>query len=130
MSPVRPEWVNGDNFTKVSPDMVRALGGDFIAAGVAARIQFRTSYFGYDRDGQRWWRCSMSDLALDLGITDKQVRRCFTVLETAGMLQREQHKHEGPWDRTMSLSLVFDLVTPSAPEGGPSAPEGDSTSAP
>ncbi len=130
MSPVKPEWVNGDNFTKVSPDMTRTLGGDFIAAGVAARIQFRASYFGYDRDGQRWWRCSMPELASDLGITEKQVRRCFTVLESAGMLVREQHKKEGSWDRTMSLSLVFDLVTPSAPEGRASAPEGGCSSAP
>lgn len=124
MTKVKASWVNGDDFTKVSPDMTRALNGDFIAAGVAARIAFRSNYWGYVVDGVRWWRCSMPDLANDLGITEKQVRSRIAVLETAGMLRREAHKKEGAWDRTMSLSLVFDSVTPSAPQGGASAPEG------
>ena len=129
MSPLRKEWVNGSDFTPVSPALSRALGGDFISAAVAARIQFRMNYYGEMREGIKWWACSMANLAEDIGISENQVRRGLGVLETAGMLERKQFQDKGPWDRTMSLRLLFDEVTPSAPQGEPSALEGGSPSA-
>jgi len=109
---VQPEWVNGDDFTALSPHVTKALGGDFAAAATLARIRFRTRLFGYEHDGRMWWRASAEDLASDLGASVKQVRRALGVLERAGMLDREQHALDGAYDRTMSYSINYATPPP------------------
>lgn len=105
---LKNEWVNGSEFIMVSPELTKALGGDFVAAGVAARAKYRTNRKGYEFDGLIWWRCSVAELADDMGISIRQVRRALVVLEENGMVEKASHNIEGSWDRTLSYRLIFD----------------------
>lgn len=100
------EWVNGNDFIAVSPALTRALDGDFISAAVAGRIKFVGNLSTPDEDGMRWVDKPAQDIADDMGLSVKQVRRALTVLEEHGYIVRTNRSKDS-WDRTLSIALVF-----------------------
>jgi len=103
---LKPEWVNGNDFIAVSPDLTRALDGDFIAAAVAGRIKFVANLSAPDEEGLRWVDSPAADIAESMGLSVKQVRRALTVLEEHGYVTRASRSKDS-WDRTLSVALVF-----------------------
>lgn len=106
MTGLLPEWVNGNDFIAVSPDLTRALDGDFIAAAVAGRIKFVANLSTPDEDGLRWVDKPASEIAESMGLSVKQVRRALTVLEESGYITRSARSRNS-WDRTMSVALIY-----------------------
>ncbi|UOK18395.1 hypothetical protein SEA_BRUHMOMENT_79 [Arthrobacter phage BruhMoment] len=106
MNGLRPEWVNGNDFIAVSPDLTRALDGDFIAAAVAGKIKFVANLSTQDEEGLRWVDSPASDIADSMGLSVKQVRRALTVLEEHGYVVRASRSRDS-WNRTLSVALVY-----------------------
>lgn len=100
------EWVNGNDFIAVSPALTKALDGDFIAAAVAGRIKFASNLSEPDEEGLRWVDKPATDIAEDMGLSVKQVRRALTVLEDNGYIVRTSRSKDS-WDRTLSVALIF-----------------------
>lgn len=106
MSGLPVEWVNGNDFIAVSPDLTRALDGDFIAAAVAGRIKFVANLSTPDEEGLRWVDSPAAEIADSMGLSVKQVRRALGVLEDHGYIVRANRSKDS-WDRTLSVALIF-----------------------
>lgn len=133
--PPFPEtWVNGNDFIMVHPAMIKALGGNMIAAAIAARLHFLLrGPEAYERDGVRWLRLSQSALAEDLGITRKQVRTSVALLVEQGYILTTKHFAGGNADHTFSyrLNLSENRAESDVPHrANRSAPQGTSRCAP
>lgn len=100
------EWVNGGDYIAVSPNLTRALDGDFIAAAVAGRIRFVANLSNPDEEGLRWVDSPAAKIAEGMGLSVKQVRRALTVLEEHGCIVRAARSKDS-WDRTLSVALVY-----------------------
>ena len=98
-------------FVAVFPSLVRALDGDVAAAAVLQHIHFRSRSRETftDAAGVTWFPVSRDDLADEIGITVKQVKRIIQKLRDTGYLTTVQM---GGTDRRNFYSL--------SPEMGPS----------
>lgn len=114
------------DFVQVRIALIREVG--LVEAVVLSRIYFRARKEwreAYEQDGYWWWRGSSQTLAEDVGITEKQARRALSVLRTAGHLITEEHRVNGPYDRTASMRVnLEDGADRVAPEGGSESPSG------
>lgn len=123
----RSAYADAD-FIIIRGEAVRILG-DYTTAGVFQRIAWRC-----ERTGA--WRVSMEELAAEVWLTPKQVRRALDILREKGWLTSVQEK---ALDKTLTYRIHFDdsvsagqARTPSrafdAPSGAlPSALQGTSS---
>lgn len=87
---VDPAWIAGNNFVMIHLDLVDALDGDWIAAGVLNRIQFRAG--GADN----WWRATFEELKDDTRLTDYVLRQRLKILRDKGFIESRRRQSYDP----------------------------------
>lgn len=110
---VPAELVTANDFVQVRLALLRYLGGA-LEAILFTRIVWRTrpedrSWIEYD--GRRWWTVTLPELALELGHSERQVRRALDALVTRTAVRRHQLRENGPYDRRYSYTPVIADVT-------------------
>lgn len=117
--------VTDSDYVQVRLALMRHLGGP-VEATVFSRIEFRTreeNRHSVERDGRRWWTVTLAELAAEMGLSEKQIRRTLDALVRNGFLLREHLRETGPYDRRYAYSPVIAEV-PSRAHGGD--PQGES----
>lgn len=120
MSPDAPagvpvELVTANDFVQVRLALLRYLGGA-LEAILFTRIVWRTraeDRSWIEHDGRRWWTVTLSDLALETGHSEGQVRRALDALVTRTAVRRHQLRENGPYDRRYSYTPVITDVSNS-----------------
>lgn len=111
--------VTDSDYVQVRLALMRHLGGP-VEATVFSRIEFRTreeNRHSIERDGRRWWTVTLAELAAEMGLSEKQIRRTLDALVRNGVLLREHLREGGPYDRKYAYSPVISEV-PSRAHGG------------
>lgn len=117
--------VTDSDYVQVRLALMRHLGGP-VEATVFSRIEFRSreeNRHSVERDGRRWWTVTLAELAAEMGLSEKQIRRTLDALVRNGVLLREHLREGGPYDRRYAYSPVIAEV-PSRAHGGD--PQGES----
>lgn len=84
-------------------DLVDALDGDWIAAGILNRIQFRA--------GDGWWKATLEDLRRDMRLTEHQLRKRIQFLRELGFIES---RRDHAYDAVMSWRVVVCCVETAA----------------
>lgn len=114
-------------FVAVFPSLVRALGGDVAAAAVLQHLNFRASSGAavVGEDGEAWYPAAREDLAREIGLSPKQVKRILEKLRESGVLLVEQM---GGIDRRNFYRIAPEWADPLVPNGtdgrGPNGTDG------
>lgn len=101
--------VTASDFVQVRFALMRHLGGP-LEAVLFSSIEFRTreeNRHSIERDGRRWWTVTIAELAHEIGVTEKQIRRALDNLVELGALLREHLRETGPYDRRYAYSPVI-----------------------
>ncbi len=106
----RSAYRNSD-FVIIEGETVRALG-DYHAAAVFQRIAWRC-----DRSGE--WRATVAQIAEEIWLTEKQVRKALDRVREVGWIDGEQ-RH--PMDRTKTWRVLWE-DDPERPQGRIEYPE-------
>jgi hypothetical protein len=107
---LRQHVAGGQAFNASYPEVVRQVG--LTSATVWSLIEFRCRVESQTQDG--YWRCSMEDMACQIGITRKQVQRAVNHLLDEGYLERTTQHGGGVYDQTKSYKVVWaDTPEPS-----------------
>ncbi|GAA1209187.1 hypothetical protein F6W70_15420 [Microbacterium maritypicum] len=110
---VPAELVTANDFVQVRLALLRYLGGA-LEAILFTRIVWRTraeDRSWIEHDGRRWWTVTLSDLALETGHSEGQVRRALDALVTRTAVRRHQLRENGPYDRRYSYTPVISDVS-------------------
>lgn len=94
---VNPSHVAGTDFVMVHMDLLDELGGDFHAAILFARIQFRAGTDG-------WWEATQERVLADTRLTAHQLRRALGVLRDAGYVETVRLR---PYDPTLKYRVLI-----------------------
>lgn len=78
-----PEHIAGTDFVMIHMDLLDELGGDFHAALLFARIQFRAGTDG-------WWEATRARILEDTRMTEYQFKQALRTLKDAGYVQTER----------------------------------------
>lgn len=114
-------WLEGQRFTMVHPDLVRALGGNIAAAAVLGRLHFRLhGPEAYHEGDHTWVRLSQTEIGDEIGLSRDQVKRALNVLVEAGYLLAEEHRLGGVSDRTNSYAIDYETPSPLDDADAPS----------
>lgn len=70
-------------------DLVDALDGDWIAAGLLHRIQFRAG-------ADNWWRATFEELRSDTRLTDYVLRQRLKILRDKGFIESRRRQAYDP----------------------------------
>jgi hypothetical protein len=111
-------------FVAVFPSLVRLLDGDIAAAAVLQHINFRSNSRCAIQtdDGYFWYPVTREDLAAEIGLSLKQVKRIIDKLRNRGVLLIEQM---GGIDRRNFYRIELHGADPLIPSGSiPMAPNG------
>ena len=103
-------------FVAVFPSLVRLLDGDVAAAAVIQHINFRSNSRQAIRteDGYLWYPVTREDLAEEIGLSVKQVKRIIEKLRTRGELLVQQM---GGIDRRNYYRIDLNRAHASTPNG-------------
>jgi biotin operon repressor len=103
-------------FVAVFPSLVRLLDGDVAAAAVLQHINFRSNSRQAIRtqDGHYWYPVTREDLADEIGLSLKQVKRIIDKLRARGVLLIEQM---GGIDRRNFYRIDLKWADPLDPNG-------------
>lgn len=114
-------------FVAVFPSLVRLLGGDVAAAAVLQHVNFRANSGAavQDEDGLTWYPAGREDLAEEIGLSPKQVKRIMEKLRDLGMLKVQQM---GGIDRRNYYRIDLEWALALVPNGtdgtGPNGTDG------
>lgn len=92
-------------------DLIEVMDGDVSPAVFVAWLDFRTRVDGpgkYERDGHVWWRATATQLAKELRVTDRVVRRMASHAAERGVIHIEKHQTEGVYDHAYSYRVDDD----------------------
>lgn len=103
-----PDAVMDADFVIVRGTAVRSLG-DYNTAGVFQRIAWRCERHGGS------WRVTVADLAAEVWLSEKQVKRALAILREKGWIDATQ---DHPLDRTLTYTVVM-AQSPTGPLDGP-----------
>lgn len=114
-------------FVAVFPSLVRLLGGDVAAAAVLQHLNFRANSGAAvaDEEGLTWYPAAREDLAEEIGLSAKQVKRILEKLRDRGVLEVRQM---GGIDRRNFYRIDLERADPLVPNGtdgrGPNGTDG------
>jgi len=80
----------GERFVAAYPNLVRALGGDLIAALTLQAINYRSNIIKPDENGEIWVDLRMTEIADEIGISKHQVQRAMARLRGLSLLMEKQ----------------------------------------
>lgn len=96
-----------DEFMRITPALVRELGGNTAGASVLVTIEYRARMFGFEYDGYRWWTANRQEISHDTGLSVSQVDRQLTKLVEGEYVLREKFSARRS-DHTYSYRIVYD----------------------
>lgn len=134
------------DFVQVPVELIRRIGAN--AAILLSRMHWRFEggwRLLHEHGHRHWWEATMNDLAIETGLTAKQVRGALDTLVTMGAVVREKHRLAGDGDQSYSYRVrtaeeARSLLSTDLPSGANGqntdvpvgatrfAPEGTSTS--
>ena len=106
-TPVKRSSFVTDEFMKITPSLVRELGGDMAGAGVLVMIEYRARIFGVNHDGYRWWTVNRAELAHDTGLSPRQIDGAVERLVKKGRIVKQKLGRRRS-DHTMSYRILYD----------------------
>lgn len=122
------------DFIGVRAGLVAALGNDANAALVLTRISYRTEGGWHeshvDDAGRWWWRAGYEVIADETGLTRDQVKRALRTLSNEGWIDSQTFRREGPYDRTLSYSVVVPDDRADSPDERAGSPDVDRADSP
>jgi DNA-binding Lrp family transcriptional regulator len=103
-------------FVAVFPSLVRLLDGDVASAAVLQHINFRSNSRSamVDHTGEAWYPVTREDLADEIGLTPKQVKRIIEKLRVKGILLVQQ---SGGIDRRNFYRIDLNWADALVPNG-------------
>jgi hypothetical protein len=112
------------NHIAVRPSLVKKLGGDAVSAMMLERISFRCEWQPVDeKDGFKWWKVKLSELAEDTGLSLDQATRAMRKLvkpqipgrpETALIIERQKNGHDRTKEYRVNVLTSQQAISPVA----------------
>lgn len=96
-SGINPAHIAGTDFIMLHLDLLDELDGDFHAALLLARIQFRAGTDG-------WWEADQERVQQDTRLSEHQLRRALKVLREAGYVET---RRQSPYDPTLKYRVIL-----------------------
>lgn len=96
-----PAHIAGTDFIMIHLDLLDELGGDFYAALLFARIQFRAGTDG-------WWTATRAQVLADTRLTEAKFKRALQTLRDAGYVQTER---VAAYDARLRYGVIIAAIT-------------------